>query len=58
MSVPDDGNRGPDQRFFIRNTEIAWKMLKRDASKHASEGVSQYEFLEELGVKVVDAIAS
>ena len=27
-------------------------MLKRDASKHASKGVSQYEFLEEVGVKV------
>ena len=27
-------------------------MLKRDASKHASGGVSQYEFLEETGLKV------
>ena len=38
--------------MFIRNTEIAWKILKRDASKHTSGGVSQYEFLEEIGLKV------
>ena len=52
MSKLYDGNSGLDQRSFIRNTEIAWKMLKRDASKHASGGVSQYEFLEETGLKV------
>ena len=52
MVVPYDGNSGPDQRSFIKNTKIAWKMHKRDASMHASEGVEQYDFLEELGTKV------
>ena len=52
MSGLYDGNSQSDQRSFIKNTEIAWKVFKRDASKYASEGVSQYEFLEEIGIKV------
>ena len=52
MALPYNGNSGLDQRSFIKNTEIGLKHLKRDASKHTSEGVSHYEFLEDLGVKV------
>lgn len=49
---PYDGNSGPNQRSFISNTKIDWEQLKRDVAKHASEGMSQYEFLEDLGVKL------
>ena len=52
MSTTYDGSSGPEQHAFIRNTEIGWKQLKRDSSKHAFEGVSQYEYVEDVTIKV------
>ena len=38
--------------MFILNTKIGWKRLKKDSSKHAFEGVSQYEYLEDVTTKL------
>ena len=43
------GKGGKVQEVFIRKARRGWVDLKKDTQRHLSEGVSQYEYLQELG---------
>ena len=48
-----DGNGGEKQRTSIKNTQIGWMDIKMDSQLHIIEGVSQFEYLESLGAKLI-----
>ena len=46
------GDGGNEQRIFIKDARIGWRLVLSDPSKHLSNGITQYEYLESLGPRL------
>lgn len=46
------GNGGIEQRIFIMDARIGWKALLSDPHRHLAHGVTRYNYLEDLGMKL------
>ena len=51
------GKGGKAQEVFIRKVRRGWVDLKKNTQRHLTEGVSQYEYLQEIG-KLMDGQAA
>ena len=46
------GDGGNEHRIFIKDARIGWRLVLSDPSKHLSNGITQYEYLESLGPRL------
>lgn len=47
-----DGDGGMEQRAFIKNAQVGWENVKRDTQRHLLMGVTQFEYLSDLGAQL------
>ena len=57
MSITVDkkynGDGGNEHSIFIEDSRIGWKAILADPNRHLLNGVSQYDYVETLGPKMV-----
>ena len=48
----DMGNGGNEHQIFTKDTQNRWRILLNNPTKHLSNGIAQYEYLESLGSRL------
>ena len=46
------GDGGNEHRIFIKDTRIGWRLVLNDPSKHLSNEITHYEYVESLGPRL------
>ena len=50
--MKDMGDRGNEHQIFTKDARIGWRILLNNFTKHLSNEIAQYEYLESLGSRL------